>query len=119
MNKPENQEAVERPIEPLIQSLEQWQAELDPVQRARLTAARRRALSARTDGARPLVWLGPALAAGVLLALGISFLPQATVPLPVLPTPGELAAGDAGNGDEALMDEDAEYLLWLASDDAA
>lgn len=115
MNKPENPDAVE----PVIQALEQWQDELDPVQRARLTAARRRALSAPAESARAYGWLAPALAAGVLLAVGIGFWPQAAVPPATVPAVESLAAGEAVTGDEALMDEDAEYLLWLASNDAA
>ena len=107
MNRPEQHDDVE----PVIQALDQWQAELDPVQRARL--------SARSDRARSLGWLGPALAAGVLLALGIGLWPQPAMPPSASPTAGQLAAGDTLNSDEALMDEDAEYLLWLASDDAA
>lgn len=115
MNPPEDPKSVE----PVIQALEQWQDELDPVQRARLTAARRRALSAPAEGARFYGWLAPALAAGVLLAVGIGFWPQAAVQPMAVPTPEALAAGEAIGSDEALMDEDAEYLLWLASNDAA
>jgi len=119
MSKPEDNPSVEPDMKPVVQALEHWQDELDPVQRARLTAARRRALSASAEGARAYGWLAPALAAGVLLAVGIGFWPQATLPPAAVPPPESLAAGEAITGDEALIDEDAEYLLWLASNDAA
>lgn len=100
------------PRSPLIESLDAWEAELDPVQRARLAAARRRALVPAPSPT--LGWLPAALAAGVLLALGVGFWPSASVVVPE-PAPASLAAGD----EDALMDEDSDYLLWLASNDAA
>ena len=113
MNRPESPDDPR--IAPVVESLQAWEGELDAVQRARLAAARRRALSPAP--ARALAgWLAPALAAGVLMAVGLGVWLQApgTSMLPAV-TPASLAAGD----DEALMEEDSDYLLWLASNDAA
>lgn len=105
-------------VKPVIDALEQWQSELDPVQRARLAAARHRALAVRPAPGRGLGWLAPGLAAGLLLALGVSFWPSPVTPPVAVPPAAELVAGELLGTDEALLDEDAEYLLWLASDDA-
>ena len=115
MNKPDAPETVE----PVIQALDHWEAELDPLQRARLSAARRRALTTRAEGTGTVGWLAPALAAGVLLALGIGFWPQTAAPPAPVTAPDETGLSADVGSDEALMDEDAEYLLWLASNDAA
>ncbi|MDP3856797.1 MAG: DUF3619 family protein [Stagnimonas sp.] len=119
MKAPEDHDVIEPAIEPLIQALDQWEAELDPVQRARLTAARRRALARRAEPARGFGWLAPALTASVLLALGLSFWPGGGLPPAPVPAVDTLAVGEPAAADETLMDEDLEYLLWLASDDAA
>jgi hypothetical protein len=107
--------------EPVLRALDHWQDEIDPVQRARLAAARRRALAAaEAQPRRAWVWLAPALATGVLLTFGIGFWPQAPLPVaPVAPALDELAIGQPLAGEEPLQDEDLEYLLWLAADDAA
>lgn len=124
MNHPDqpSDTAEREAAQPLIQALDQWQAELDPVQRARLAAARHRALAAGRTPARGYGWLAPGLATGLLLALGISFWPQSPLPQPSMPMPAPdraLAVGEPVLGEEALLDEDAEYLLWLASNDAS
>lgn len=107
--------------EPVLRALDHWQDEIDPVQRARLAAARRRALAAaEVRPRRAWVWLAPALATGVLLAFGIGFWPQAPMPsAPPASAIEELAVGQPTMGEEPLQDEDLEYLLWLAADDAA
>lgn len=108
--------------EPVLRALDHWQDEIDPVQRARLAAARRRALTVTEVQPRSAawVWLAPALATGVLLAFGIGFWPSAPVPsAPPAPVVEELAVGLPASGEEPLQDDDLEYLLWLAADDAA
>lgn len=107
--------------EPVLRALDHWQDEIDPVLRARLAAARRRALAASEVKPRPAwVWLAPALATGVLLAFGIGFWPQAPMPsAPPAPAMEELAVGLPTAGEEPLQAEDLDYLLWLAADDAA
>ncbi|ROH93063.1 hypothetical protein ED208_00560 [Stagnimonas aquatica] len=122
MNRPtEPHEPPPPGTEPVLRALDHWQDEIDPVQRARLAAARRRALTvAEAQPRRAWVWLAPALATGLLLAFGIGFWPQAPLPsAPPTPAIEELAVGLPTAGEEPLQDEDLEYLLWLAADDAA
>ena len=91
-------------VRPVVESLQAWEGELDAVQRARLAAVRRRALSPAPARAAT-GWLAPALAAGVLMTVGLGVWLQAPG-TPALPAaaPASLAAGD----DEALMDEDSD-----------
>lgn len=117
----EPHEAPPPGTEPVLRALDHWQDEIDPVLRARLAAARRRALAASEAKPRPAwVWLAPALATGVLLAFGIGFWPSAPGPsAPPAPIVEELAVGLPASGEEPLQDDDLEYLLWLTADDAA
>lgn len=117
----ESQEAPPPGTEPVLRALDHWQDEIDPVRRARLAAARRRALAVAEARRRPAwVWLAPALATGVLLAFGIGFWPQAPRPSAAsAPAIEELAVGLPTAGEDPLQAEDLDYLLWLAADDAA
>lgn len=114
---PEAPDALDPALRKAVTTLHAWERDVDAVQRARLAAARRRALTP-TD-ARPglsLAW-GGAIAALLLLALGIGFWPQA----PLAPDAALLQATlEASRDDwpaaqdaELLLDEDLDLYLWL------
>jgi ferric-dicitrate binding protein FerR (iron transport regulator) len=96
-----------------VAALDHWAEAVTPPQRARLAAARAAALAMTADQSRyphrPR-WLAPALAASLLLALGLGFWPH-----PV----GPVAANAAVAQEEQQQDEDLDLLLWMNSDDAS
>lgn len=105
-------------IHTVVNALRDWEHDVDAVQRARLAAARRRAL--HPSPATPRYWAGAALAATLLLAVGIGLWPQqppiadAAVLQALLETP--LPDIDARTA-ELMLDDDLDFYLWL--DDSA
>ena len=97
-----------------VSALRDWERDVDAVQRARLAAARRRAL--QPSPATPRYWAGAALAATLLLAVSIGFWPQpqpladAAVLQAVLESP--LPDSDARTA-ELMLDDDLDFYLWL------
>jgi hypothetical protein len=110
MNHQNEQDTIQRSVE----ALDDWAAQIDPVQRAKLSAARHRALAATAQGAGGLNvrWLVPACAASLALVMGLGAWHHATAPTPAAPVVAT---------DEFLQDEDLDLLLWStgSSDDAS
>lgn len=112
-DRPEPDEVADR----TVAALRDWEQSLDAVQRARLAAARRRALATRERVAWPL-WGGAALAASLALALGLGFWPRPASPPPLdgALLQATLEADDFNPADghaEVLLDDDVELYLWL------
>lgn len=97
-----------------VTALRDWENDVDAVQRARLAAARRRALSPVVRASR--YWPGAALAATLLLAVAVDFKPQPqptndpVVLQALLEVP--LADADARTA-ELMLDDDLDFFLWL------
>ena len=97
-----------------ITALREWENDVDTAQRARLAAARRRALS--PAAAAPRYWQGAALAATLLLAVGVSFWPQpqTTLDTALLQATLEEPLPDAeAHIAELMLDDDLDFYLWL------
>lgn len=117
---PDDRDALDPALRKAVSTLREWEGEVDAVQRVRLAAARRRALApADARSGFSLAW-GGAVAALLLLALGIGFWPQASLS----PDAGLLQAtldvsrddwGDwpAAQDADLLLDEDLDLYLWL------
>jgi len=101
-----------------VSALREWEQEVDAVQRTRLAAARHRAL--QPTPAAPRYWAGVALAATLLLALGVGFWPQQQ-PLADAAVLQALLESPFPEADvrtvELMLDDDLDFLLWL--DDSA
>lgn len=112
MNTP-NQKSPCPPADSAAEALDRWAAAVTPAQHARLAAARAAAIGASGGtsrrGAHPR-WIGSALAAGVLLALGLGFWPHPA---------GQAPAGATVAAEEQQQDDDLDLLLWMNSDDAS
>jgi hypothetical protein len=94
---------------------EQAAAETDAVARARLAAARRRALET-ADGhkARAPLWIGAALAAGVIGALTLQWLPDSGGVIAPSNDPDALEWMVAEESPELI--QDLEFYEWLDSE---
>lgn len=106
-----------------VESLQHWEQQVDAVQAARLAAARRTALAAAP--AAPVwrsPWLGSALAAGLLLTVGLNLRspPPASPSAPALQASAAPAEALLEEGfDDELLDADLDLTLALSGLDEA
>ena len=108
----------------VVAALRDWESDVDATQRVRLAAARRLALASTASARRAWPTWSGAVAALLLLALGMHFWPQATttpdaaVLQATLETSLEARQFDAVEVQEAelLLDEDLDFYLWLIGD---
>lgn len=104
----------------VVATLREWENDVDAIQRARLVAARRHALASAASARRAWPTWSGAVAALLLLALGMHFWPQATTTpeAAVLQATLDVSEFDAVEVQEAelLLDEDLDFYLWLIGD---
>ncbi len=106
-----------------VDALRDWENDVDDIHRTLLVAARQRALAAvNTTGRQSLAW-GAAVAALLVLALGIGFWPQATTAPDLALLQATLEASyldlEEAQVEELLLDEDLDLYLWLVSETEA
>jgi hypothetical protein len=101
---------------PFVEALDDWAQRLDPVQRARLAAARRRAL-APAAASRRSMWAGAALVASLAVAMLVGRWIDAAPATQSNKGLTEAAWIEIDRAErEALqegLDSDLELLLWL------
>ncbi len=114
-----------------ITVLRRWEDDVDTVQRNRLAAARRRALTPAQTTVWPL-WTGGAVAASLALVIAVNLWPEiqhappSAMPMDAtglaVPIVAEYAADFSDTEDDLLhegLDGDLELYLWLDGNDAA
>lgn len=97
-----------------VTALRDWESDVDAVQRARLAAARRRALSPALVPAR--YWQGAALAATLLLSVGVGFWPHSQPgidPIVLQAVLEQSLPGADARAAELMLDDDLDFYLWL------
>ncbi|MDO9454262.1 MAG: hypothetical protein Q7J29_15590 [Stagnimonas sp.] len=101
-----------------ITALRAWEQDVDPVQRARLAAARRRALDAASPTRAWPLWDGLALAASLTLAIGLG---RSPAPAGTPPDAAAQVIELSDDNPELLpegLDGDLELYLWLDGSEA-